>query len=180
MTSKRWSGHNNMEITPSNADWNLLKNWTHFYMMLAIIPASVLTTILGIRANPELSEVPDGYEPRIWEYYKHPITRWMVRYMYVPMEREHELMMGYFEWDSEVEIMTNIIKKVDKVMKFYHDHRSYYFLPFFADYFRQGREDADFCLKYEGTNFNTYYDAAYDPDVAAVPTQGYPEGPPKV
>lgn len=175
--NKRWSGHNTMDITPSNADWKYVKNWLHFYVLLGLIPVSIVTTIISIRANPELSEVPDGYEPRHWEYFRHPISRWMAKYMYVPPEREEECNMALLEYNAEIQIVDKIAKRVDKVMRFYNDHRTKYFLPFYGEYYRSGRDHAMFMHNFEGTSPNVYYDLAHDPDVGAVPITGYPDGP---
>lgn len=173
---KRWSGHNAMEITPSNADWKHVKNWFHFYFLISTIPIAVITTIINIRANPELSEVPEGYEPRHWEYYKHPITRWMAKYMYKPMELEHELMMSLVEFQSESIILKKVQAKVDRVMKFYNDHRSMNFLPFYGDYFRFGREEHTFNISYINSNPGHFVDLAQDPDFSPVPTEGLTKG----
>jgi NADH dehydrogenase (ubiquinone) 1 beta subcomplex subunit 5 len=172
--TKRWSGHNAMEITPSNIDMKFTTNWMHFYIIIGAVPVAVITTIINIKANPELSEIPEGYEPRHWEYFKHPITRFMAKYLYNPNELEREIMLGFKQDMSHEEIMKKVSQKCEKVMKFYNDHRSFYFTPFFADYFRSGRDDALFRINFEATQPNTILDLAYEPDTKTVPTEGYP------
>lgn len=166
-----------MEIKPTTSDWIFYKNWMHFYILIAMIPASIITTIINIRANPQLSEVPDGYEPRYWEYFKHPISRWMARYLYDPVEQDHEIMMAFQEGASESKVLSQIIAKVDKVMSFYQDHRSMYFRPKFADYYRIGREESLYLIPLHHSESSYRIDQAYDPDIAAVPVEGYPDGP---
>ena len=167
-----------MNIRPSSTDWTIIKNWTHFYLILGFIPAAVITTIISIRANPELSEVPDGYEPRHWEYFKHPISRWLAKYFYYPYEQDHESFMGLKEHLSEEDIILKIIAKAEKVMSFYNDHRSSYFSVQHADYYRIGREEANYIVPYHRTEMaHRTYDIAYDPDTQLIPVEGYPDGP---
>lgn len=172
--AKRWSGHNAMEITPSSIDVKYTNNWLHFYILMTAVPVAVITTIINIRANPELSEVPEGYEPRHWEYYKNPITRFMAKYMYNSNEREREIMLAAKQDLGHEEIMKKISQKCEKVMKFYNDHRSFYFIPFYGEYFRSGRDEAMFKFLYEATQPNTILDLAYDPETKIVPTEAYP------
>lgn len=172
---KRWSGHNAMEITPTNIDMKFTNNWLHFYIVITAVPIAVITTIINIRANPELSEVPEGYEPRHWEYYKHPITRFMAKYFFVPNDLDREVLMAAKEDLGQQEIVKHIAAKCESVMKFYNDHRSFHFIPFYAEYFRTGRDEALFKHLYENTQPNTILDLAYDPNTrGVVPTEGYP------
>lgn len=179
IVNKRWSGHNTMDIRPSNADWKFAKNWFHFYALLGLIPVGIMTTILSIRDNPELSEVPDGYEPRHWEYFKHPLTRFAARYLIVSDEKDEEMIMGCLEYNSEKELLKKLAYRVEKVMSFYNDHRSKFFEPTFADYFRIGREHGFAGVFFEQSELGEYRDMAYDPNLDLIPTEGFLEGPEK-
>lgn len=169
---KRYSGHNAMNIEPSNYTWKHMKDMFHFYTLIAAIPIAVITTIINIRANPELTEIPEGYEPRHWEYYKHPITRFLAKYFYEPMELEHELTLALFENRSETGIMKNIELTVENVMKFYNDHRTRYFKPYYGDYVRLGRDEANFLRPHIKTMEGEWLDRAYDSDSIIKP-EGY-------
>ena len=166
-----------MEIHPSDAEWIDVKNWTHFYIILTAVPLAVGITIINIRANPVLSEVPEGYEPRHWEYHKHPIARFLAKHFFVPMEREHEVAIGACETSSESHILRKIGMKVDKAMMFYADHRARYFKPMFGESYRVNRDEAQFGFGLSLTNYNSYYDDAFNPDINPVPTEGFPDGP---
>lgn len=173
LTQSRSSGHNAMNIEPSNYGWKHVKDMLHFYLLIAAIPLSVISTIINIRANPELTEIPEGYEPRHWEYYKHPIARWMAKHVYTPMEIEHELQMALLEQISETQIIAKIEKTVDRVMRFHSDSRNRYFRPFYGEYFRIARDTLDESKTTIMSNENIYYDAAFDPKINPVPIQGY-------
>lgn len=169
--SKRWSGHNAMDITPSNFYWKYFKNMAHFYALITMVPCLVITTIINIRANPELTEIPEGYEPRYWEYYKHPITRFMARYFYRPMELDHELFMSMFDDWSQNMIMRDIQREAEQIMTFYQDHRSSYFRPYYGEYFRIGREDMFWGEFFSGTKEGHHIDEAYK--LNNIPLEGY-------
>lgn len=173
---KRFSGHNAMNIEPSNYSWKYMKDMIHFYTIIAAVPIVVITTIINIRANPELTEIPEGYEPRHWEYYKHPITRFMAKYFYEPMELEHELQMALLENQAETTIMKKIELTVENVMKFYNDHRTRYFEPYYGEYFRIGRDEANYLRPLIRTLEGENLDQAYEPDSIIVPEGYKPEG----
>lgn len=140
--SKRWSGHNNLEPHPSNFSWMKWKDMLHLYTMVAVIPLGLFTTIVNIRANPELAEIPEGYEPRHWEYYKHPISRFIARYVLEHQDEEDETMLAFLDIESERIILRHITSRVSDVMGFYNDYRALYFMPYNgADHIREGRED---------------------------------------
>lgn len=170
---KRSSGHNTMDITPSNYGWKEFKNLLHLYLILGGIPALVINAIINIRANPELTEIPEGYEPRHWEYYKHPITRFMARYLYIPYDLDEEMAMALFENVSENQILKETERQVEAVMSFYNDHRTKFFQPFFAEYIRYGRDDSQYGYSYGQGMHNLRYDQAFDPESCPIPVEGY-------
>lgn len=170
--TKRWSGHNAMEIEPSNFAWKKFKDLFHFYTILGLVPITVLGTIIGIRANPELREIPEGYEPRHWEYYKHPITRWIARYVFAAPDLCNECAISLHEQHSETLILRKIEKDVNTVMSFYNDHRSKFFIPYYAESHRQGRDFLPYAYNSLTSNEGHYIDLAYEPSTP-VPVEGY-------
>lgn len=163
-----------MEIKPSIYATKWANNWENFYFLLGAIPLAVITTIVNIRANPELTEVPEGYEPRHWEYFKHPLSRWIARYLIDCQEKEYEMFMSMFEMNSQDKILYNIAANVETVMKFYNDHRSIYFRPFHAEGYRYGREQYALMTTNMFTDPNLVaYNPVFDKDVKAVPYDGY-------
>lgn len=67
------SGHGPrmMEIQPSRFQWNQFKDNLHFYTLIAVIPIGALVLYVNIFIGPaQLTPIPEGYEPKHWEFYK--------------------------------------------------------------------------------------------------------------
>lgn len=162
-----------MSIAPSYFAPQQLKDMIYFYTVLISIPLAVITAIINIRANPELTEIPEGYEPRHWEYYRNPVARFMAKHMFMPNETDVEMLMS-MEGEKAENIMLNKIRRnVDKVMSFYSDHRSSYFVPYFGEYIRRGRDDFLYGQSTIRSLPNLNYEDAYDPEIRIVPVEGY-------
>lgn len=65
------SDHRVFPMEPSRWSWTKFKDYFHFYVMLGVIPCSLFVTGMNLFIGPAtLSEIPEGYTPKYWEYYK--------------------------------------------------------------------------------------------------------------
>lgn len=65
------SGHHTLPAGPSRWQWNKFKDYFHFYLMAGLIPAGAIVTYANVIVGPAtLSEIPEDYEPKHWEYYR--------------------------------------------------------------------------------------------------------------
>ncbi|VDM18108.1 unnamed protein product [Hydatigera taeniaeformis] len=102
----------------------------HFFFMCGAIPcvlgAFIINTFFG---QAELIETPDDYEPHYWEYYKHPITRFISRNLMWSPQQVYENNLGYLKRSMDSMDLVAEEKWFQESELAYRDYRGWQFIP---------------------------------------------------
>ncbi|XP_046464343.1 NADH dehydrogenase [ubiquinone] 1 beta subcomplex subunit 5, mitochondrial-like isoform X1 [Daphnia pulex] len=127
---RKMSGHEMMHIKPSRWSWNRFKDLLNFYVMLGVIPATVVITYINLFIGPaKLAEIPEGYVPEVHEYYAHPITRWMTKHVKKSYQQEYEVMCQHIYETDYARKLRLAEKRVHQKMQEKQDSQAYYYEP---------------------------------------------------
>jgi len=122
-------GHhsNTMNITASRYNYQQYKDVLHFYILLGVIPLSILVFFVNVFIGPAtLTEIPEGYVPKQYELYPHPITRWLAHYWYEDQQEVYERNLHYMVEEEEGRTMSALEKRIDKLMRERGDYPVFY------------------------------------------------------
>jgi len=122
---------------PSRWNYDLFKDSVHFYFMLGAIPLGLLVTFANIFKGPAaLQPIPEGYVPKEHEYFKSPITRFLVKHVYPSFQQTYEYHLGC-QWNETKQMnMFNLQKEIKRQMKLNQDYKGWYTRPVSAEYLR--------------------------------------------
>ncbi|EEZ97690.1 NADH dehydrogenase [ubiquinone] 1 beta subcomplex subunit 5, mitochondrial [Tribolium castaneum] len=139
------SDHRVLPIQPSRWQWTKFKDLFHFYIMLGVIPLGLITAYANVFIGPAtLSEIPEGYTPKYWEYYKSPITRFFARYVMTSPQQDYEKYLAYLFMENEKRQLRMLETQVKQKIAERRDYQAYYYRPVMAKYHRLQREVSDY------------------------------------
>ncbi|KAL5235711.1 hypothetical protein ACI65C_003121 [Semiaphis heraclei] len=146
------SGHHLMSIKETRWQWTKFKDLVHYYVLVGVIPLTLLITGVNVFIGPaKLAPIPEGYRPAHWEYYQHPITRWMARYIYPSPQQQYEKYLHTLYEEDEKFKVRMVANKINEMMKDRSDYKSFYYRPISANHHRIAKESMD---RRESEGFN--------------------------
>jgi len=143
--------HRVLPYQPSRWQWQKFKDYAHFYIMLGVIPLLAFVTYVNVFIGPAtLSEIPDGYVPKHWEYHRHPITRFLARNIVANPQQDYEKYLHHLYEEDEKAKIRKLEKQIKAKMAERNDYQAYYYRPVLAKYHRISREAADYLENIRG------------------------------
>uniref|UniRef100_A0A2M4ACR1 NADH dehydrogenase [ubiquinone] 1 beta subcomplex subunit 5, mitochondrial n=1 Tax=Anopheles triannulatus TaxID=58253 RepID=A0A2M4ACR1_9DIPT len=137
-------GPKNFTITPSRFQWHKFKDLFHYYIMIGLIPVGAVVFYTNVFVGPAtLTETPADYQPKHWEYYRHPISRFISRYILPSPQQEYEKMLHHLHEENEKAMIRALEKQVREKMAERNDYQSYYYRPAVGKYHRVAKEAAE-------------------------------------
>ncbi|CAH0725590.1 unnamed protein product, partial [Brenthis ino] len=137
-------GHKTMAMQPSRWQWHKFKDMFHYYLMVGLIPVGAIIFYTNVFIGPaQLTPIPEGYEPKHWEYHRHPITRFIARYIHNSPQQEYEKFMHYIDEEAQKGKLRGLEKEVQKKMAERQDYQAYYYRPMVNKYLRINKKVGD-------------------------------------
>ncbi|XP_056421220.1 NADH dehydrogenase [ubiquinone] 1 beta subcomplex subunit 5, mitochondrial [Hyla sarda] len=89
-------------MAPSTYYDNRFLHLLKFYTLLSAVPAGIAIALINIFIGPaELVETPEDYVPEPFEYYQHPITRFLSRHVFPDYQKSYEKEMCLIHVENE-------------------------------------------------------------------------------
>ncbi|XP_071869749.1 NADH dehydrogenase (ubiquinone) SGDH subunit [Bombus fervidus] len=127
-TVRRMSEHRVMVITASRWQWYKTKDWLHFYIFMGVIPAGLLIFYCNVFIGPAtLEPTPEGYIPQPWEYYRHPITRFLSRYCFPNTQMEYEKLLHKAKVTMNKQKLYKLRQRIIYLIREHEDYRYWSF-----------------------------------------------------
>lgn len=131
-------------MIPTKMQWHKFKDTLHFYVMLGVIPLGAVVLYTNIFIGPAtLSEIPEGYHPKHWEYHRHPISRFISRYIYPSPQQEYEKQCHFIYEEQEKIKLRQLEAQIKEKMGERKDYQAWYYRPATAKYHRIAKEVSD-------------------------------------
>lgn len=141
---RRMGSERTMQPTPSRFEYNRFKDHLHFYVLLGVIPLTIATTYINLTyGESQLVDIPEDYEPKYWEYQKHPVSRFFARTFMQNPQQSYEMRLHHLKTEEDSLKHRAMEIKVKELIKERGDYRSWYYLPYSADGVYRGRQEEE-------------------------------------
>lgn len=129
---------------PTRMQWHKFKDTLHFFIMIGAIPATAIIYYANVYIGPAtLTETPADYEPKHWEFHRHPISRFISRYIYTSPQEEYEKTLHTIYVEQQKMKLRKLEKEIKEKMAERRDYQAYYYRPVTAKYHRVAKQVAD-------------------------------------
>ncbi|KAK6177508.1 hypothetical protein SNE40_015598 [Patella caerulea] len=125
----------------SRYEWNGFKDDLNLFLWIGLLPIGIVIAYANMAVGPaELRDIPEGYEPKHWEYHKGPIQRWFAKNIYNDPEKEYEKICNAFYHEGEELKMKKLEARMMDLMQTRADYKGWYYFPVDKNKVDRGRE----------------------------------------
>lgn len=123
-------GHNKFVVQPTRWQWHKFKDLLHLYTFVGAIPLGLISLYANVFIGPaELAPIPEGYVPQEHEYFRHPITRFLKKYVMESEQEGYERHM-HFIWEVVDKAQWKKIEdEVQRLQQSRGDYEHWYYIP---------------------------------------------------
>lgn len=119
-----------MLVMPAKYIYNVLYDQFIFFTLLGVIPVVLTVFCANIFVGPaELKDIPEGYEPKEYEYYKGPIQRFLAKYFHTSYQETYEKSLHVVYHEQDKAEFRELERKVKKLQDKRNDYKGWYFIP---------------------------------------------------
>merc|ERR1712127_225113 len=130
VNQSRGSHGRTMFIRPGKFYTKKYFDMIHFHICLTAGPVLAFIGYNSLFVGPAtLTDIPEDYEPRHYEYHKNPIRRFLAKYFYASIEQAHELTLNDIYNEQCKQKMRALEYKVKQRMKEKQDYKAWYYIP---------------------------------------------------
>ncbi|XP_047992752.1 NADH dehydrogenase [ubiquinone] 1 beta subcomplex subunit 5, mitochondrial [Leguminivora glycinivorella] len=129
--------HQTMPLQPSRWQYIKFKDMFHYYTLIGLIPVGLIIFYTNVFIGPaQLEPIPEGYNPKHWEYHRHPITRFIARYIHSSPQQEYEKFMHWIDEEQQKVKLRALEKEIQAKMAERQDYQAFYYRPMVNKYLR--------------------------------------------
>ncbi|XP_022343602.2 NADH dehydrogenase [ubiquinone] 1 beta subcomplex subunit 5, mitochondrial-like [Crassostrea virginica] len=104
-----------------------LRDHIILYFWIAAAPVSLMTMYNMYIGPAELKDIPEGYEPRHWEYYRTPAQRFAHKWIFSSYEQGYEKNLHVIDQKLRKAYSKRRHKIVDQHMRYNFEYKGWYY-----------------------------------------------------
>jgi len=102
----------------------------HYYFIIGLVPTFSICFYANVFVGQaKLSDIPEGYEPRHWEYYKHPIRRFFAKYLVQSFDERYEISLHTIYVNTMKDRLRGLERKVRRLQHQRGDYKGWFYRP---------------------------------------------------
>ncbi|OUC46519.1 hypothetical protein D917_00157 [Trichinella nativa] len=140
LDNKRNSHERVFMLRPGKLRWYRFKDIVHFYFFIgSVFFLGIATYVNLMYGSCEFRDTPEGYEPHFWEYEKHPISQFFMRYFTVNPQKMYEKRLAKIGIEMQKRRWILEEKRVKHLMFERADYKAWYYIPMKAKWTERNR-----------------------------------------